>query len=283
MTVLVTGARGAIGSRVLDRLVAGGHSVRASSRDVGRLEVPPGVDTAELDLENPVNAAAALRDVESVFVYVALGDVGAFMDEAAKAGVGHVVMLSSPASYEVGEHDRLIGQAHRKVEKAIDDAGLASTLLYPSWLASNAQRDWRAQVLQGGRVGVFRPESRVNPIHLDDIAEVAADVLTRARHRARMQVLTGPESMTQRGVIDTLAEELGVEIGVDALTREQAMDQREDWMPAEILDALLDVAESGVDTPAAVTNTVERVLGRPPRSFRQWARTHREDFLPGSG
>jgi uncharacterized protein YbjT (DUF2867 family) len=278
MTILVTGARGHIGSRVIDRLAAGGHRVRASARTPGEWSAPPGVEIAQLDLANPGNAAEVLKDVEAIFVYVALGDVSGFMAKAAEAGVGHVVMLSSPASYEPGEHDRLIGQAHRAVEKAIEDAGLGHTLLYPSWLAHNAQRDWGAQIRERGRVGIYCPDSQVNPIHLDDIAEVAAEVLARDHHRARMHVLTGPESLRLREVVEVIAEESGVEVGVDALSREQAMAQREEWMPAEILDALLGAAERGVGMPAPVTNTVQRILGRRPRPLRDWAREHRADF-----
>jgi uncharacterized protein YbjT (DUF2867 family) len=164
------------------------------------------------------------------------------------------------------------------VEKATQDAGLGHTLLYPSWLAGNAQRDWRDQIRAGRRVGIAFPDSQVNPVHLDDIADVAVDVLTREDHRARMHVLTGPESMRLRDVVGVLAEEIGADIAVDSLTRQQAMEQREDWMPAEILEALLDVAEASVQTPAPLTNAVERITGHAPRPFRDWARTHREDF-----
>src|SRR5436190_455102 len=81
--------------------------------------------------------------VGTVFLYpVRGGSVAAFLDAARKADVQHVVLLSSPAAYEVHEHDRLIGLVHRAVEQTVRDSGLNHTVLYPSWLASNAQRDW---------------------------------------------------------------------------------------------------------------------------------------------
>jgi uncharacterized protein YbjT (DUF2867 family) len=215
-----------------------------------------------------------------VFLYpVRGGSVAPFLGAARKADVQHVVLLSSPAAYEVQEHDRLIGLVHRAVEQAVQDSGLSHTVLYPSWLATNARRDWSEQIRTSGRVGIAHPDAQVNPIHIDDVAEVAADVLTSAEHRSRMLVLTGPESVPQRCLVDVLAEVRGAPIAVDELTREQALDARPEWMPEPVLEALLDVAAAAVGVPATVTNTVERVTGHPSRTFREWAIAHRADFV----
>jgi uncharacterized protein YbjT (DUF2867 family) len=160
----------------------------------------------------------------------------------------------------------------------VQDSGLSHTVLYPSWLATNARRDWGEQISTRGRVGIAYPDAQVNPIHIDDIAEVAVDLLTRDEHRGRMLVLTGPESVPQRSLVETLAEVLGRPIDVDELTRDEAMEQRPPWLPAPVLDALLDAAAAAVDVPAAVTNAVERVTGHPSRTFRDWALANRADF-----
>jgi uncharacterized protein YbjT (DUF2867 family) len=278
MTVLVTGVHGSIGSRVAAKLVDAGQRVRGSSRRPS--SAPPGVEPVQLDLTEPRGAAEALAGVETVFLYpVRGGSVEAFLDAARKAEVRHVVLLSSPASYEVHEHDRVIGLVHRAVERALQDSGLSHTVLYPSWLATNARRDWGEQIRTGGRVGIAYPEAQVNPIHIDDVAEVAADVLTRPAHRSRMLVLTGPESVSQRGMVDVLAEVRGAPIAIDELTREQALEQRPEWMPEAVLEVLLDVTAAAVGVPAAITNGVERVTGHPSRTFREWAIAHRADFV----
>jgi uncharacterized protein YbjT (DUF2867 family) len=277
MTILVTGMHGNIGSRVAGRLVEAGHAVRGSSRNPA--PPPVGVEAVELDLTDPRNAATALSGVETVFLYPVRGPVEGFLDAARKADVQHVVLLSSPAAYEVGEHDRLIGLVHRAVEQAVQDSGLSHTVLYPSWLATNARRDWAEQIRTHGRVGIAYPDAQVNPIHIDDIAEVAADVLTCEAHRSRMLVLTGPESVPQRRLVDILADVRGAPIEVDELTRGQALERRPPWMPAQVLGALLDVSAAAVDVPAAVTNTVERVTGHPSRTFREWALSQRTEFV----
>jgi uncharacterized protein YbjT (DUF2867 family) len=280
MTVLVTGARGNIGRRVIDKLAEAGHTVRGSARNAATLSLPAGVEPAELDLTNPDNADKALRDVDTLFLYPTRGDVGDFLKAARKADVRHIVLLSSPASYEAHEHNRPIGLIHRAVEQSLESSGLSHTVLYPSWLATNAHRDWAEQLHAHGRIGIAHPDAQVNPIHLDDIAEVAADLLTRDAHRARMQVLTGPESLRLRDIVRILGDALGRPIPVDELTRAQALEQRPPWMPEPVLETLLDVAAAAVGVPAPVNNTVERITGHPARTFRDWAHTHRTDFPP---
>jgi uncharacterized protein YbjT (DUF2867 family) len=268
MTILVTGARGNIGSRVIATLTEAGHDVRGSAR-----EAHP--DTVQLDITNPTNAAEALRDVDTMFLYPTRGTVDEFLAAARDATVRHVVLLSSPAAYEPGEYDRPIGMAHRAMEQALERSGLSHTVLYPSWLATNALRDWAVQI-RGGRLGIAYPDAQVSPIHLDDIADVATNLLTRERHRGRMVVLTGPESLRLLDVVGILADVLGRPIPVDTLTREQVLAQR--TMPEPVVEVLLEVAAAAVGVLAPVNNTVERITGHPARPFREWAQDNRAAF-----
>ncbi|MDT3444601.1 MULTISPECIES: NAD(P)H-binding protein [unclassified Pseudofrankia] len=279
MTILVTGARGNLGSRLVATLAAAGCPVRGSARDATTLRLPAGAEPAELDITDPGPAAAdTLRGVEAVFLYPVIGSVDAFLAAAATAGVRYLVLLSSPAAYEAGEFDRPIGLVHRAVERAVAGAGLEHTVLYPSWLATNAQRDWADQIRTTGRVAMAYGDATVTPIHPDDVAQVAADLLTRGTHRARMQILTGPRSLHLRDVVTTVGDVLGVEIPVDDLTRDQALEQAKGRMPRPILETLLDVAAASIGQAAPVNNTVERITGHPARPFRSWVETHRADF-----
>lgn len=276
MTVLVTGARGNIGGRLTARLAADGHRVRASARDAANLATPSGVETAALDIAAP--DPAVLQGVRTVFLYPTFGPVDDFLDAAAEAGVEHLVLLSSPASYEPVEHAGPIGRAHQAVEEAVRASGLSHTFLYPSWLATNTIRDWAEQIRATGRVGVPYPDWQVNPIHIDDIAEVAAHLLTRDGLRGRTLVLTGPESLRQRDVVALLGEAIGRPIALDELSREEAVERLPEWFPEPVFASLLDVAANAGETPATVNNNVERVTGRPARSFRAWAEANRDAF-----
>lgn len=282
MTILVTGVRGSIGGRVAAKLIEAGHTVRGSVRDSAAAPPPSSGldDIVELDITSPDPATAekALRDVDAIFLYPARGAIDGFLAAATAAGVQHVVLLSSPASYEAGEFDRPIGLAHRAVEQALDRSGLSHTVLYPGWLATNARRDWSEQIRDTGRVGLFSPDAQVNPIHPDDIAEVAADLLTRATHRGRMQVPTGPESLRLRDLVAVLGDVIGRPVAVDELTADQALERRAPWMPEPVMRVLLESAAAAVGVVAPVNNTVERTTGHRARSFRAWAQDHRADF-----
>jgi uncharacterized protein YbjT (DUF2867 family) len=280
MTILVTGARGNIGSRLATALARGGHDVRATARDLSAPGLPAGVEIVALDLTDPVEAANTLEGVETVFLYPARGGIDRFLGAARAAGVEYVVLLSSPASFEAHEHDRHIGRVHRAIEKSLEDSGLAHTLLYPSWLATNAARDWAGQIRDAGSVALAFPDAQFTPIHPDDIAEVAAHLLTRTEHRARIQILTGPQSLRLREILAILGDVLDAPIHIRPLTRLQAMQSRAAWMPEAVLDALLDAEEAAVDVIAPVNNAIERITGHHARTFRAWAHSHRTAFAP---
>ncbi|SDE07304.1 NAD(P)H-binding protein [Glycomyces harbinensis] len=269
MTVLVTGARGNIGSRLVEHLARTGRQVRASARDVTGLDVPDGVERVALDLTAPDEAA--LEGVRTAFLYPTFGDIGGFLAAAVKAEVEHVVLLSSPASYDPVEHAGPIGAAHQAIEAAVRESGLGHTVLYPSWLATNTIRDWGGQI-KAGTVAIAFPDWRINPIHLDDYVEVAADLLVREQFRGRSVVLTGPESLSQREVVATVAAVLGRPIDVREQTREEAVAALPEWFPAPVFASLLDVAANAADVPATVNNNVERITGHPARTFAQWMR-----------
>ena len=278
--ILVTGARGNVGSRIVEMLAGAGYRVRATARDTSALRVPAGVEAARLDLTDDRVAAAVLEDVETVFLYPTRGSAAPFLEAAREAGVQHVVLLSSPASYEAAEYRLPIGRIHQAVEKAVADSGLEHTVLYPSWLATNVRRDWGAAIRAGDPVEVPYPAAQCNPIHLDDVAEVAVELLTRDRHRGRFHILTGPEPMRLDEAVGIVAGALRRPIPVVEITREEAMRRRQPWMSEQALSALLDSAAASVGHPAAVNNTVERITGHPARTLHDWMRDNMADFTP---
>jgi uncharacterized protein YbjT (DUF2867 family) len=278
MTVLVTGARGTIGSLVTSRLRSAGHQVRASARDLSTLSVPDGVETVRLDLTADDGFADAVKDIDTVFLYATRGSSAPFLAAAREAGVRHVVFLSSPASYEAAEYRGPIGRIHRAAEQTLAASGIDHTILYPSWLATNARRDWGAAIRAAQPVELPYPAAQCVPIHPDDVAEVAAELLLHETHRGRMQILTGPESLRLDEAVATVGTALGRTLPVRETTREEALARREPWMAAEILESLLDSAAASVGRPAPITNTVERITGHPARPLRTWVAENRPFF-----
>ena len=72
LRVLVTGATGYIGGRLVPRLLVRGHKVRCIARNPSRLEGHPwpGVEIVPGDLEDPEATAEALRDIDVAYYLV---------------------------------------------------------------------------------------------------------------------------------------------------------------------------------------------------------------------
>ncbi|ONK10699.1 NAD(P)H azoreductase [Streptomyces sp. MP131-18] len=163
---------------------------------------------------------------------------------------------------------------------AAADGGFVWTRLAPVEFMSNAL-EWADSVRKDGVVREAFPEARSAMIHEADIAAVAAAALTAEGHGGQEYWLTGPEALTVRDKVRTLAEVLGREVRYAELSREEAVAQ---WRGAGFSDE--DVAfflAMRTDPPAAgytVLPTVERVTGRPARTFAQWVGENATAFAP---
>ncbi|MEC4015471.1 NAD(P)H-binding protein [Streptomyces sp. H27-D2] len=277
MTILVTGASGNIGSRVVSRLHEGGHTVRASGRKPAELTLPDGVESVELDLSRPETFAAALRGVSRVFLYAEPEGVNAWAAAARSAGVRHVVLLSSSVIAEPGVDNDPLAQHHAAVEEALSESGLATTVLRPGAFAVNAL-GWSYAVR--GKVPVEQAylDAQTAPVHEDDIADVAVAALSSDAFAGQVLTLSGPESLSFRQQLAIVGELLGREVAVRELGREEAQEQMGRFVPPPILASLLGQWAAAVGRPSPISDVVEKVTGRPARTFRQWAQEHVEAF-----
>lgn len=121
MRVLVTGATGYIGGRLIPRLLEEGHAVRVLVREAERIQGRAWRDRVEVhtgDLEVPSSLAGAFEGVEAAYYLVhsmytgadfAMRDLGAARNfVAAAAGLRHLVYLGGllPSGADVSEHLR---------------------------------------------------------------------------------------------------------------------------------------------------------------------------------
>lgn len=273
MTILVTGARGNVGRRVLQRLYAAGHSLRASGRNPAELDVPDGVETVALDLNDQKTFAAALAGVSKVLLYAEPDGIEKFLDEAEKAGVEKVVLLSSSTVEGPGSENDPLAHHHKIVEDAVVASGLTYTILRPGAFMSNAF-GWSYSLQAGDTIDQVFPEAQVAPVHEDDIADVAVVALTEKSLDDQTVLLTGPESLTFRQELEIIGEVLGRKLVINELTREQGEAQMSNFVPPPILASLLAQWEAAVGVTADTSATAERITGKPGRTFRQWVEEH---------
>lgn len=277
--ILVTGATGNVGRRVLARLTAAGHSVRAVVRDPSRAKLPAGVAAVTADLADPETVRPHLDGVQAVFLIWPFVDTAATVQLAprvahtfASAGSPRVVYVS--AAYADTDPDSFWAV----VERAIADSGLPWTVLRPSGIATNTL-GWAGAIRTEGVVRWPYGTAARSLIHQDDIAAVAVEALTSDRHDRRTYVLTGPETVTQAEQVRIIGTAVGRDVRWEDVPAEAVRPMLvEAFGNPAFADAALASWATMVEKPERVTDDVATVLGRPARTFAQWAADHAADF-----
>ena len=137
MRVLVTGATGYIGGRLVPRLLAEGHQVRCLARNPARLEGHPwpGVEIVQGDLGDPAASADALQDIEVAYYLVHSMATGqafrerdrlmalAFGEAAAKAGVQRIIYLGGLGDPEKVHSKHLVSR--QEVGRCLAESGVS--------------------------------------------------------------------------------------------------------------------------------------------------------------
>ncbi|MEU0239300.1 NAD(P)H-binding protein [Nocardiopsis sp. NPDC006198] len=265
--ILVTGATGKTGRRVARRLRERGVPVRAASPS----------SAVRLDWNDRTTWEPALRQVAGVYLVApGLGGVqeaenlAAFTDRAAAAGVRRAVLVSFPHADTPGPDTDQVAAA----EQAPTRAGLETTVLRPRWFFQNFSEDFLRDPVLSGDVRLPAGDGEEAFVDAEDIAAVAVEALTGDGHAGRAYELSGPRTMSFADAVADIARATGRDIGYTPLSPESyAAEQRAHGVPEEWVRLTVDLyAHVRSGALGSVTGDVERVLGRPPRDFADYAR-----------
>jgi uncharacterized protein YbjT (DUF2867 family) len=267
MTIVVTGATGSVGRLLVDELVAAGVAVRALTVDPDRAQLPAEAEVVVGSLARPSTLPVALKGVSAVYLASMARTARRFCELASDAGVERVVALSGSSVGD--EHEGSSGHEYAAVEAAVREAGFAWTFLRPGAFMNNTL-DW-APMVRAGEVAMAYGDATQTPIDLGDIAAVAARVLVSDGHTGHTYVLSGPEAISLRGQVETLASVLGKDIRFRELT---PAEQRARWIgygvPEEAVDWMLAGFDETLRHPQVPTGVVEELLGRPGTTYAEW-------------
>jgi uncharacterized protein YbjT (DUF2867 family) len=273
---LVSGATGNVGGELVRALVSAGEQVRALTHGDGSPAWPPGVEVVTGDLNQPGSLSGGLRGARGVFLLSGYADMPGLLSKIAGAGVDRVVLLSSGA-VAGGDADNAVVRYNMGSEEAVRDSGLPWTILRPSGFHANALQ-WVPQLHAGDIVREAFADVPIAAIDPLDIAAVAALALTVPGHDGATYRLTGPEPIFPADRVRVLAATLGRELRLEPLTNAEAKKQMSASMPPEYVDAFFSFFADGTYDDSVVHPTVRQLLGRPPRSFGQWANAHADAF-----
>jgi uncharacterized protein YbjT (DUF2867 family) len=270
---LVTGASGNVGSEVVRALVALGQPVRAVTRDGKADGLPDGVDAVAGDLTDPSSLADAFADAASVFVLPGYPGVAA---AAAEAGVATIVQLSG-TSVETGDRSNPISAFMMASEDEVRGTAARWTILRPFDFMANTLR-WVPQLAEGDVVREPFADVPVAMIDPYDIGAVAALAMTSPEHAGQVYTLSGPELIRPADRVRILGELLDRPLTLDPLPNDEARTVLSEQQPAEYVDAMFSFYVDGTIDVSHVLPTVPDLLGRPGRSFGQWAAAHADAF-----
>lgn len=286
--LLVTGATGTVGRQVVHHLLQAGQKVRALTRNPATADLPEGVELVAGDLTDVATLAPAFDGVTAAHLinfgndYQPLPNGQPIVDLVLQAGVGRVTILG--------------GWEEGTLEPAVQASALYWTYLQPIEFMANTLADWGERLRTDGVVREPYGERKSAPVHESDIGAVAAVALTEDGHARRAYTLTGPEVLTPHDKIRILSEATGRDLRFEELTPDQT---REQWAVAgrppemlifkvfgdtsevgyaEMVEFLLHVYGNVPEAGYAVTDTMEKVTGRPARTFAQWAAEHADGF-----
>ncbi|MGW2219121.1 SDR family oxidoreductase [Nonomuraea sp. NPDC001684] len=266
--ILVTGATGNVGRQLVDLLLGAGEQVRAISRNPERAGLPDGVEVVKADMSQAEDLRVALRGADRAFLLPAAGQVDGFLREAARAGLGHVVLLSALAV--TMKQAGVLGSAHAEYERAVAGSGLPWTFLRPGAFMANDLR-WAPGVKNGGVVRAPFAEAATAPIDERDIAAVAARTLLDDGHAGKAYELSGPASLTTADRVRILGKVLGRDLRLEELSPEQAREQLIAHTPAPVVDSMLTLFASFVGRAADVSPAVRELTGDEPHTYADWA------------
>ncbi|TVT54656.1 NAD-dependent epimerase/dehydratase family protein [Amycolatopsis rhizosphaerae] len=283
--LLITGATGNIGRELVGQLAGQETGLRVLVRDPARAAaLPERVERVMGDLGDPSSLARAFDGIQGLFLLnpgLGIDYTEHAVAAARAAGVRRIVLLSS--INVLGDPMPAMGHWHHEREEIVRAGGIPGTILRPAGFMTNAL-EWVPTLRDGGYVLDPIGPGRHAPIDPADIAAVAARALTEDGHDGREYLLTGGEALTVAEQVQILGTVLGRTIEVrEAGTPEEIVRSRysQGASPA-LADALLEsLTRARADTTGVRTDTVARLLGRAPVTFRVWCERNAHAFTGG--
>ena len=275
--ILITGASGNVGREVVKQALAVGLKIRATfqSPDVAA-RAPAGLEGVIMDYAKPETIRPVLEGVEKVFlVGPPTRDLPAleanFIREVRATGQKHVIKLSA-----FGGRESMFPSGHRDSEENIEASGLPYTLLRPNGFMQNLVNYNAGTIRSQNAFYGCQGDGAVSIVDIRDVAAVAVIVLAASGHDGKSYTLTGDEALTNEQVAEKISRIVGRKISyVDLPPAELRKAILSAGAPEWSADALLDLQRLYREGKASmVTDDIERLTGRKPISFDQFARDY---------
>lgn len=282
MTILVTGATGRVGRHVVHQLVERGADVRVLVRDPSKADFPAAVSVVQGDMLDLDALRTAFAGVRTLFLLNGVaGDEFTqaliALNLAREAGIERLVYLS------VMHADRFVNVPHFAVksgaERMIEQMDFGATILRPAYFMEN-ERMVKDVIVGHGVYPMPIGSKGVAMVDVRDIAEVAAiELIRRNDAPGKLPVetldLVGPDTLTGPQLASIWSEILGrpVAYGGDdpAAFENNLAGFIPKWMAYEMRLMAERYVSDGMVPQAGDVERLTAILGRPPRTYRDFA------------
>lgn len=280
--ILITGATGNVGAALTNALCRKGIALRAGVRNPATYPQNEFVLPVQFDFAQPSTYKHALTGVRKVFLMrpPAIANtktiINPFVDFAIEAGVEHIVFLSLLGA----EHNRFV--PHRAIEDHLISRGISYTFLRAGFFMQNLDTTHRAEILENNEIFIPAGNGKTSFIDVRDIGAVGALALVESGHENKAYALTGDAALDYFEAAQIFSDVLGRQIRYANPSPLEFIrkwrKRRAPWGQVLVMTGIYAVTR--FDRAASITTEVQRLLGRPAITFRQYVEDYRACWMP---
>jgi uncharacterized protein YbjT (DUF2867 family) len=272
------GASGTVGTEITRQLAAQGYRVRTTTSKKATAGTKNGVEQVQINLHTAAGVEAAFDGVERAFLLSPAGYADQYallaplIREAKRRSLKKVVLMTAMGANAV-ETAPL-----RRAEIDLEKSGVPYNIIRPNWFMQNFNTFWIRGISEQGKVLVPAGNAKVSFIDARDIASVAVKLLVSDEHNNRDFDLTGPRAIDHNEVAQEIARATGRKVvyqEIEPATLKHGLVSA--GVPEDYVDFLLMIfgfLREGYS--ARTTDGVERLLGRAPGDFAQYAKDYKD-------
>lgn len=282
--ILVTGATGRVGSKLVESLLRLGKRVRVLVRNPQKAASLQtlGASVSSGDLNQLDSLDAALQGCDRLFSIPPntpnQADREIQLFQAAKgAGIRHIVKLSTIKSDP--ESSCEFFRQHAVAEQYLKQSGIEYTILQSNSFMQNFL--WFTHEMRiKGTLSLPMRDAKTAPVDIRDVVSVASVILTKEDHEEKTYNITGSDLLSLQEIaakFSAIASQKITYIDVSPIDFQQTLLQSgvAEWF-AEAVAASWQVASKGQPT---ITDVVTKIGRKQPITFDQFVQDHEVLFI----
>jgi uncharacterized protein YbjT (DUF2867 family) len=270
LKTLIVGASGTVGSEIVKILKAQGVNVKATTSKAAHTKA--GVEYVHVNLATGEGLHVAFDGVDQAFLLSPPGYADHYqilaplIQEAKRRSLKKVVLMTAMGANASED------TPFRTAEIALERSGLNYNIIRPNWFLQNFNTFWGAGIKSENKIALPAGDAVTSFIDTRDVATVAAKLLTSDEFNNQAFDLTGPEAVSHAQVAAALSSKLDKKISYEDIAPVTLQNTLLSWgLPADYVGFMVLIfgfLKAGYG--AAVTNNVEIITGKKPKSLHTY-------------